>query len=85
MIQVTKSNAGEIFNKIIKERGLKKTFIAKKMGLSQQNLIDKIHRGTFDADLAFKAAKVLDISPAVFLDETYADVLENKEGIENGK
>ena len=49
MVQVTKDNAGEIFNKIIEEKGLKKTFVAKKMGISQQNLTNKIYRRTFDA------------------------------------
>ena len=73
MVQVTKDNAGEIFDKLINEKGLKKAFVAKKMGISQQNLTNKIHRGTFDADLALKAAKVLDINPAIFIEKTYSD------------
>ena len=73
MVQVTKDNAGEIFDKLINEKGLKKAFVAKNMGISQQNLTNKIHRGTFDADLALKAAKVLDINPAIFIEKTYSD------------
>ena len=73
MVQVTKDNAGEIFDKLINEKGLKKAFVAKKMGISQQNLTNKIHRGTFDADLALKAAKALDINPAIFIEKTYSD------------
>lgn len=72
MVQVTKDNAGEIFDKLIKEKGLKKTFVAKRMGISQQNLTHIIHRGTFDADLALKAAKVLDVNPAIFMDKAYS-------------
>ena len=80
MAQVTKDNAGEIFNKLINEKGLKKAFVAKKMGISQQNLTNKIHRGTFDADLALKAAKALDINPAIFIDKTYSDFFRMNRG-----
>ena len=73
MVQVTKDNAGDIFDKLINEKGLKKAFVAKKMGISQQNLTNKIHRGTFDADLALKAAKALDVNPAIFIDKIYSD------------
>ena len=73
MVQVTKDNAGDIFDKLINEKGLKKAFVAKKMGISQQNLTNKIHRGTFDADLALKAAKALDVNPAIFIEKTYSD------------
>lgn len=73
MVQVTKGNAGEIFDKLINDKGLKKAFVAKKMGISQQNLTNKIHRGTFDADLALKAAKALDINPAIFIEKAYSD------------
>lgn len=76
MVQVTKDNAGEIFDKIIKDKGLKKTFVAKKMGISQQSLTNKISRGTFDADLALKAAKALDVNPAIFIDKPYSDFLK---------
>ena len=73
MVQVTKDNAGEIFDKLINEKGLKKTFVDKRMGFSQQNLSNKIHRGTFDADLALKAAKALDVNPAIFIEKAYSD------------
>ena len=64
---------------LVKEKGLKKTFIAKKIGVSPQTLNTKIHHGGFDADLAFKVAKILDVNPAIFLAKTYTDRLKIKE------
>ena len=45
MVSVTKDDAGEIFDRLVKEKGLKKTFIAKKIGISPQALNSKIHHG----------------------------------------
>ena len=78
MVQVTKDNAGEIFNKIINEKGLKKVFVAKKMGISQQNLANKIRHGTFNADLALQAAKALDVSPRFFFNDAYTDFFKEQ-------
>ena len=78
MVSVTKDNAGEIFDELVKEKGLKKTFIAKKIGVSPQTLNTKIHHGGFDADLAFQVAKILDVNPAIFLAKTYTDRLKIK-------
>lgn len=79
MVSVTKENAGEIFDQIVRKRGLKKTFIAEKIGISPQTLNSKIHHGGFDADLAFKVAKILKINPAVFLTESYTKRLKIKQ------
>ena len=78
MVSVTKENAGEIFDQLVKERGLKKTFIAQQIGISPQTLNSKIHHGGFDADLAFKVAKILKINPAFFLAESYTNRLKRR-------
>ena len=78
MVNVAKDNAGEIFDQLVKERGIKKTFIAQKIGVSPQTLNSKIHHGGFDSDLAFKVAKILKINPAVFLAESYTNRLKIK-------
>ena len=75
MISVTKENAGEIFDQLVSEKGIKKTFIANKIGISPQTLNTKIHHGGFDADLAFKVAKVLNVNPTIFLTKSYTDRL----------
>ena len=79
MVSVTKENAGEIFDRIVDEKGMKKTFIAKQIGVSPQYLNTKIHHGGFDADLAFKVSKILNVNPAVFLAKSYTDRLKIKE------
>ncbi|AKG66974.1 helix-turn-helix domain-containing protein [Lactobacillus helveticus] len=79
MVSVTKDDAGEIFDRLVKEKGLKKTFIAKQIGISPQALNSKIHHGGFDADLAFKVAKILDVNPTIFLVQTYTNRLKIKE------
>ena len=73
MVNVAKDNAGEIFDQLVKERGIKKTFIAQKIGVSPRTL-----NSGFDADLAFKVAKILKINPAVFLAESYTNRLKIK-------
>lgn len=71
MVSATKENAGEIFDRIVNEKGLKKTFIARQIGVSPQTLNYKIHHGGFNADLAFKVARVLSINPVAFLAGSY--------------
>lgn len=79
MADVVKENAGEIFDQLVKEKGLKKTFVAEQIGITRQSLNTKIHHGYFDADFAFKVAKVLNVSPTIFLAKTYTDGLKTKE------
>lgn len=76
MVSVTKENAGEIFDQLVTEKGMKKTFIAKQIGISPQTLNSKIHHGGFDADLAFKVAKILNVNPTIFLSKSYTDSLK---------
>lgn len=76
MVSVTKENAGEIFDQLVNEKGMKKTFIAKQIGVSPQTLNFKIHHGGFDADLAFKVAKILNVNPTIFLSKSYTERLK---------
>lgn len=76
MEKVIKENASDIFEDLIEQRGLKKSFIAKKIGTSPQNLTNTLHRGSINADLAFKFAKILGVNPRIFFNEAYADFLK---------
>ncbi len=76
MEKVIRENASEIFEELVKQRGLKKSFIAKKIGTSPQNLTNTLHRRSINADLVFKFAKVLNINPRIFFNEAYADFLK---------
>lgn len=78
MVSVTKENAGEIFDRLVKKKGLKKTYIAKQIGISPQTLNTKIHHGRFDADLAFKVAKILNVNPTIFLSDSYTKRLKTQ-------
>lgn len=76
MEKVIKENASDIVEDLVEQRGLKKSFIAKKIGTSPQNLTNTLHRGSINADIAFKLAKALDISPRIFFNEAYANFLK---------
>ena len=75
MKNVVREDANEVLEALIDQKGLKKGFIAKKLGMSPQNLTNTIHRGRVKADLVFKVSKVLDVNPSVFLNEPYSDFL----------
>lgn len=79
MVSVTKANAGEIFDSLVEQKGLKKNFIARKIGVSPQTLNARIHHGGFDADLAFKVSKILNVNPSIFLAKSYTERLKLKE------
>lgn len=76
MKNVVREDANEVLEALIDQKGLKKGFIAKKLGMSPQNFTNIIHRGEVKADLAFKVSKVLDVNPSVFLNEPYSDFLK---------
>ncbi len=78
MTSVVKENASDIFETIVQQKGLKKSFIAKKIGMSPQNLTNIIHRGTINADFVLKVSKVLEVDPSIFLNEIYTDSLKRK-------
>ena len=76
MESVVRENSNDVFEALVDQKGLKKGFIAKKVGMSPQNLTNIIHRGKVKADLAFKVSKVLDVNPSVFLNKPYSDFLK---------
>lgn len=78
MTSVVKENASDIFETIVQQKGLKKSFIAKKIGMSPQNLTNIIHRGTINADFVLKVSTVLEVDPSIFLNEIYTDSLKRK-------
>lgn len=78
MTSVVKENARDIFEAVVQQKGLKKSFIAKKIGMSPQNLTNIIHRRSINADFAFKVSKVLEVDPSIFLNKTYVDSLKRK-------
>lgn len=77
MKKVTKKDSDKILRKLIASRGLKQNFIAKKMGL-QKSAFYAYSRGRVEitADFAFEVAKVLDVSPEIFLQEEYVELLK---------
>lgn len=77
MANVTKDNASEILKDYLSQHGISKTFVAKKVGLSPQAFNRRLREsGAFDADLAFKVAKVLNIKPTIFLSSSYTKSLK---------
>jgi plasmid maintenance system antidote protein VapI len=67
-MSVVKDNAGSILKDYLKEHGLKQGFVARKMGMSDQNFSAHINgRLKFTADFAIAVARALDISADIFL------------------
>lgn len=73
MEKVIKENASDIFEDLIEQRGLKKSFIAKQIETSPQNLTNTLHRGRINANLAFKFSKILGVNPRIFFNDAYTD------------
>lgn len=72
MKSLVKDDAAEILSDLIEENGLKKTFVAYKMGITLPKLSSVLHgRNKFTADIAFRAAEVLNVSPGIFLHNNY--------------
>lgn len=72
MSVVTKPNANIILRDCIKERGLKQKYVARKMGLSDQQLSNLINGyAKFTGDKAIMASKALGVSLDIFLDKSY--------------
>lgn len=81
LVQVTECDAHKILKKYLKDHGITQAFVAKKIGISPQNFNDYVNgKHNFDADFAFNVAKALDISPYIFLKESYRKSVENKKG-----
>lgn len=72
VVQVTEPNAHEILKNYLKNHGITQAFVAKKMGISPQTFNAYVNgQYIFDADFAFSVAKVLNISPSIFLKKSY--------------
>lgn len=78
MTSVVKDNARDIFETVVQQKGLKKSFIAKKIGMSPQNLTNIIHRRRINADFVFKVSKVLEVDPSIFIKKAYTENLGRK-------
>lgn len=65
---VVKENAGEILSDYLKSHGIKQSFVAKQMGITNSTFSSRIYgRLKFDADFAIAVAKVLGVNPDIFL------------------
>ena len=73
MVEVVKENASEILSSLIKEKGLMKSFIARKLGMKPSDISNRLSgRVKIDADFALKVAKVLEVDPDIFLNSFYS-------------
>lgn len=78
MKSLVKDDAAEILSDLIEVNGLKKTFVAYKMGITLPKLSNVLHgRNKFTADIAFRAAEVLGVSPEIFLHIDYTKRVNN--------
>lgn len=69
---VTKPNARIILRDYINEHGLKQTYVARKMGLSDQQLSNLINGSAkFTGDKAIMVSKALGVPLDIFLDKNY--------------
>lgn len=77
MVQVTKPNAGKILKDYLESHGISQRFVAKKMGLKPSAFNAYINGySKFNADFALSVSKVLNISPSIFLKESYSKSVE---------
>lgn len=73
MAEVVKENASEILSSLIKEKGLMKSFIARKLGMKPSDISNRLSgRVKIDADFALKVSKVLEVDPDIFLNSFYS-------------
>lgn len=78
MKSLVKDDAAEILSDLIEVNGLKKTFVAYKMGITLPKLSSVLHgRNKFTTDIAFRAAEVLGVSPEIFLRTDYTKRVNN--------
>jgi addiction module HigA family antidote len=72
MPRITKANSADILQKYLEDHGIKKKYLAKKLGISASTLSAYLHGSIkFTADFALNVAKVLGVSPSLFLDKSY--------------
>lgn len=77
MKSIVKENAASILSELIEKNGVKKTYVANRMGISPTKLSSVLHgRNKFTTDIALKAATALNISPEIFLHSSYTKCLK---------
>ncbi|MGK4035809.1 helix-turn-helix transcriptional regulator [Lactobacillus crispatus] len=68
MVSVLKEDAAEKAKKYLRTHGIKQSWVADKMGISEPLLSGRLNgRYNFDADFALSFSKALNISPNIFL------------------
>lgn len=68
MASVLKDNARKLAKQYLREHGIKQSWLADKLGISEPTLSGRLNgRYKFDADFAVAFSKVLGISPDIFL------------------
>ena len=71
--KVVKDDANAILSKLIDEKGIKRTYLAERVGISPASMSALLHgRKKFTADLALQIGKVLDVPYTIFLTKSYS-------------
>lgn len=73
MPTVVKTNASKILLDLLEDKGLKQTYVAKKIGISDQSMSALIHgKKKFTAEIALQLGKVLNVPYNIFLTKSYS-------------
>ena len=73
MPDFVKENAGDILKEYLLTHGIKQNYVAKEIGMTASQFNYRITgRAKFDMEFALAVAKVLYISPTVFLSKNYS-------------
>ena len=73
MPKVVKDDANVILSKLIDDKGIKRTYLAKKVGISPSSMSALLHGNKrFTADLDLQIGKVLDVPYTIFLTKSYS-------------
>lgn len=73
MPKPVKQDARIILQEIIDDRGMKKNYIANKLGISQSSMSALLSGNKkFTADIALQLAKILNVDNSVFLKKSYS-------------
>lgn len=68
MVSILKENASQKAKEYLRANGIKQSWVANKMGISEPVLSGRLNgRYNFDADFALAFSKALNISPDIFL------------------
>ena len=71
MPKVIKDNASALLKDYMTSHGIKVSWLAESLGISQQALTNRINREALDADLMIKICKILGLDINIFLSKTY--------------